>query len=249
MFTGGKNKASDAMRATVQTRQGIGGGMKSHGSWLTRCHGPLLIADQPKFESIIQRQGLIVPTFAAAGVLHLSAWDRIRETLHSRFRPALDELESLLSGGKLLWEDQWENLVVNVGLDDVLDKYFKGSAYTAAHYIGLTDGAPVTVAAGDTMASHAGWSEVTTYSETVRQTYNNSAAVSGQSHSNSGNPAQFSINGTVTVGGGFLTTSNVKGGSVGTLYSAGAFTGGDKSLGNGDTLSVTATFTQADDGV
>ena len=56
-------------------------------------------------------------------------------------------------------------------------------------------------------------------------------------------------NATVTVGGAFLSTNSTKGGSTGTLYSVGHFSGGDKSLGSGDSLSVQGAFTQADDGV
>ena len=39
--------------------------------------------------------------------------------------------------GNLKWEDEAPNLVVNVGLQDMNAKYFTGSAYTAAWYIGL----------------------------------------------------------------------------------------------------------------
>ncbi len=63
--------------------------------------------------------------------------------------------------GNLKWEDEAPNLVVNVGLQDMNAKYFTGSAYTAAWYIGLYGaGASNTPAAGDTMSSHAGWTEV-----------------------------------------------------------------------------------------
>jgi len=145
--------------------------------------------------------------------------------------------------GTLKWVDEIEaNLVVNVGLDDVLDKYFKGSSYTAAHYIGLTDGTP-TVAAGDTMSSHAGWTEVTAYDEGTRgaPTWGN---VSGQSLDNSGSPEVFTISSNdTTIGGAFLSTDSEKGGSSGTLYGGGAFSAGDKTLDDDDTLSVTVTLT------
>jgi hypothetical protein len=142
------------------------------------------------------------------------------------------------------WTEDFENLVVNVGLDDSLDKHLKGSAYTAAWYMGLTDGTP-TVAAADTMASHAGWVEVTAYDEATRQTVT-FGAVSGQSVDNSGAPEVFTIsaNGTV-VGGAFLCTNNTKGGSTGTLYGGGAFSAGDKTLDDDDTLTVTVTCTAA----
>ena len=141
--------------------------------------------------------------------------------------------------GKLKWEDHFDNLVVDEGLDDYLDKYYKGSTYTASHFVGLTDGTP-TVAAGDTMGSHAGWVEKTDYSEGVRQTYT-LGTVSGESVDNSASKAVFSINGSVTVGGAFVTTNNTKGGSTGTLVGANAFTGGDRTLANNDTLNVTVT--------
>jgi len=142
----------------------------------------------------------------------------------------------------LKWEDGFENIVVNAGLDDLLDKYFKGSAYTSAHYVGLTDGTP-TVAGADTMASHAGWTEVTAYDEATREALT-LGTVSGQSVDNSASKATFTIsaNGT-TIGGAFVTTVNTKGGSTGTLYGGGAFSAGDKLLDDNDTLNVTVTLT------
>ena len=144
--------------------------------------------------------------------------------------------------GELIWSDRFENLVVNAGLDDSLDKHLKGSGYTAAFYVGLTDGTP-TVAAGDTMASHAGWAEVTAYDEAVRQTLT-LAAVSGQSTDNSANKAVFTIDtNSTTVGGAFVVTDSTKGGAGGTLYGAGAFSAGDKTLDDDDVLNVTVTLT------
>lgn len=146
--------------------------------------------------------------------------------------------------GNLKWRDENHNTVVNVGLDDVLDKYFKGSTYTAAFYVGLTDGTP-TVAAGDTMSSHAGWAEVTAYTEGARQTLT-LGSVSSQSVSNTASKATFSINANTTViGGAFLCTNSTKGGTSGTLYGAAALSAGDKSLDSGDTLQVTVTLTAA----
>ncbi len=144
----------------------------------------------------------------------------------------------------LIWEDGFDNLVVNAGLDDSLDKHLKGSGYTAAWYVGLTDGTP-TVAAGDTMASHAGWVEVTTYDEGVRQTLT-LGAVSGQSVDNTASKAVFTISSDdTTIGGAFVTTDDTKGGSSGTLYGGGAFTAGDKTIDDDDSLTVTVTCTAA----
>jgi len=53
----------------------------------------------------------------------------------------------------------------------------------------------------------------------------------------------FTINGTTTVGGAFLTSNNTKGGTTGTLFSASDFTApGDRSVVNGDTLNVLYSF-------
>lgn len=139
--------------------------------------------------------------------------------------------------GNLKWYDWGHNLVVNVGLNDLLDKYFKGSTYTAAFYVGLTDGTP-TVAAGDTMASHAGWTEVTAYDEANRQALT-LGSVSGQAVNNGASKATFTIDtNSTTIGGAFVVTNNTKSGTTGTLYGAAAFTGGDKTLDDGDTLAV-----------
>lgn len=143
-----------------------------------------------------------------------------------------------------LWAEEFDNLVVNVGLDDSLDKHLKGSAYTAAWYVGLTDGTP-SFAAGDTMASHAGWTEVTAYDEAARQTLT-LGSVSGQSVDNSASKAVFTIDSnSTTIGGAFVVTDNTKGGSSGTLYGGGAFTAGDKVLDDNDVLNVTVTCTAA----
>jgi len=146
--------------------------------------------------------------------------------------------------GRIKWVDVIKNLVVNTGLDDSLDKHLKGSGYTAAWYVGLTDGTP-TVAAGDTMASHSGWVEVEEYDEANRQTLQ-LGNVSGQSVDNSANKAVFTIDTNDTeIGGCFIVADNTKGGSTGILYGGGAFSAGDKTLDDDDTLSVTVTCTAA----
>lgn len=143
--------------------------------------------------------------------------------------------------GNLKWSDEFDNLVVTEGLNDSLDKHFKASSYTAAWYVGLASASP-NFAAGDTMASHSGWTEVTDYSNATRPSLT-LGSVSGGSVDNSANKAQFNINATVTVGGAFVTSNNTKGGTSGILYGGGAFSGGNRSVQNGDTLNVTVTLT------
>lgn len=154
------------------------------------------------------------------------------------------EFECYDKHGNLKWRDSFHNLVVNAGLNDVLDKYFKGSSYTAAFYVGLTAGTP-SFAAGDTLSSHGGWTEVTAYDEANRPALT-LGSVSGQSVDNSASKAAFTISSdSTTLGGAFIATNNTKGGTTGILYGGGAFSAGNKSLDDGDTLNVTVTLTSA----
>lgn len=148
------------------------------------------------------------------------------------------------ANGRLKWLDEFTNLVVTAGLNDSLDKHFKGSSYSAAWYVGITAGSP-SFAAGDTMSSHGGWTEVTAYDEANRPTLTLGSVAAG-SVDNSASKARFTIstNGTA-VGGAFVVTNNTKGGSTGTLYGGGAFSAGNKTLDDGDTLDVTITLTAA----
>ena len=151
--------------------------------------------------------------------------------------------------GNLKWEAQSKNLVVNTGL-----AYMAGSALTSVTqittwYIGLYgSGATNTPAAGDTMASHAGWTEVVAYSNATRVavTFVTATTANPSVVTNSASPATFNINGTTTVGGAFLTSGSAKSGTTGTLFSAADFgSPGDRSVVSSDTLSVTYTFSLA----
>ena len=144
--------------------------------------------------------------------------------------------------GNLKWEEPFHNLVVNQGLQDLNTKYFKGSAYTAAWYLGLVTGpgSGTTFAATDTLASKA-WTEDTNYSGNRKLVSFGTATTADPSViDNSASPAVFNINNTTTVAGAFL--ASVASGTSGILFSAGDFTGGDKIVANGDTLNVTYTF-------
>ena len=157
-------------------------------------------------------------------------------------RSTIYRFEAYDPQGNLKWAEEFHNLVATTGLNDSLDKQFKASAYTAAWYVALTTGSP-TFALGDTMSSHAGWTELTAYSESARQTLTLGTVASG-SVDNSASKATYTINANGTViGGALLVTNNTKGGTSGTLYGGGAFTAGNKTLDNGDTLQVTVTLT------
>lgn len=145
------------------------------------------------------------------------------------------------------WSESYENLVVNEGLDHLLDVTLSGATQITTWYVGLMAATP-TVAAADVMNSHAGWTEFTAYDESVRQTWTD-AGVSSQSVTNSASKASFTVStNSSSIGGAFLVSNSTKSGTTGVLYAGGAFSGGNKAADDGDTLQVTATFTQADDG-
>ena len=145
--------------------------------------------------------------------------------------------------GELLWVEDFDNLVVDVGLNDSLDKHLKGSAYTAAWYVGVV-GATPTFAVGDTMSGgHAGWTEQTTYDEATRPVLT-LGTVAAKSVDNSASKAVFTISGTVTLGGAFIVTTNNKGGTTGILYGGGVFSQ-NRALVDNDVLNVTITCTAA----
>jgi hypothetical protein len=125
-------------------------------------------------------------------------------------------------------------------------KYFKGSSYTAAWYIGLVTGPASgnTYAAADTLASHAGWTENTDYSGGNRATATFGTATTADPSviNNSGSPGIFNISGTATIAGAFLTATQSNSSTSGVLFSVSNFTGGDRSVINGDTLNVTYEF-------
>jgi hypothetical protein len=155
--------------------------------------------------------------------------------------------------GNLKWTAESKNLVVNAGL-----RYMAGSALTSVTqittwYLGLYGAAASnTPAAGDTMATHAGWTEIAPYSNATRvaATFATATTANPSVVTNTASPATFNINATATVGGAFLTSSSPKtpnsGFDAGTLFSAADFgSPGDRSVVSGDTLSVTYTFSLA----
>lgn len=151
--------------------------------------------------------------------------------------------------GKLKWKDEIKNLVTTVGKNLALDTLLAGSAYTTTGpYMGLISSVSYSaVAAGDTMASHAGWTEAgnanaPTYSGTRKTAVFSAASAGAKALSAS---LSFAITGTGTVKGCFLVlgsgASNTVDNTGGVLYSAGLFTGGDKAVVNTDTLNVSYT--------
>lgn len=172
--------------------------------------------------------GLIARTGAdfgarAGGVFHVECFDK---------------------DGNLKWSTSEHNLVVNEGLQNMNTQYFKGSAYTAAFFLGLVTGpgSGTTFAAADTLASKA-WTEFTDYSGSRKAvTFGTATTADPSVISNSASPSSFTISGAGgVVAGAFLCT--VSSGTSGVLFSESDFQSpGDRTVVSGDTLNVTYTF-------
>ena len=156
------------------------------------------------------------------------------------------EIECIGADGKLKWREVIDNVVQTVGKNLALDTFLAGSAYTVTGpYMGLISSTSYSaVAAGDTMSSHAGWLEAgganaPTYSGN-RKTAAWAAATAGAKALSAA--LSFAITSSGTVKGAFITygsgASATKDNTGGTLWSAGTFSTGDKSVVNGDTLNV-----------
>ncbi len=132
--------------------------------------------------------------------------------------------------GEVKWTDSFQNLVTTAGKNFILDTMLKGSAYTAAWYLVLKGTG--TAAVGDTLASHAGWTEVTPYSGN-RPSITWGTTTGG---SNTSSAVTVSINATATVAGAGICTANT--GTSGTAYNFGDFSAA-RSVASGDSLNVT----------
>lgn len=153
----------------------------------------------------------------------------VASKIHQHYR-----VECFDKDGRQKWVEEFENLVVTAGLNKYLDATLKTGLASPAWYVGLKGSG--SVVAGDTLASHAGWSEITPYSGN-RPAWTPGTISSG-SVDNSASKAVFNINVDTTVYGAFLASVNT--GTSGTLLGGGDFSS-SRAVLNGDTLNVTIT--------
>ena len=148
------------------------------------------------------------------------------------------------SNGNEKWVEIAPNLVVNTGLQDMNTKFFAGSAYTAAWYLGLVNGtsASTTFSGGDTLATHAGWTENSSYTGNRKAVTFGAATLADPSNiNNASSAASFTMNANATIAGAFLT--NVATGTTGLLFSVSDFQSpGDRTVVSGDVLNITYSF-------
>lgn len=144
--------------------------------------------------------------------------------------------------GHFKWIDQGPNLIVNEGINYMLDAGLSGGTPVTAHFLGLKGTGAI--AATDTAAQIGGtnaWTELTSYSQANRVAWSEGGP-SSQQITNSGSPAVFSINGTMTVDGVFLVSTNTKLGTTGRIIGVKAFAA-SRAVISGDTINVTYTIT------
>lgn len=139
------------------------------------------------------------------------------------------------------------NIVVNEGLNHILDVTFSNGSQESSWYVGIYKN-NYTPLAGDTASVFAGagkGNEITTeVDETTRQAYTEPGP-SGQAITNVASPATFTANQAVTAYGAFLISNNTMGGLTGVLAAASLFSA-QRDLVNTDVLNVTYELQIAD---
>lgn len=228
-----KGNAQDATKAGVILQAGIGEQFEAprfHFDVL--CVGPAE-ADRANRIALLER----------IGQLTRSRFQRLRHFLTLRDLRAELELIPLMPQ----WADAIHNTVMTAGKNDLLDKYFAGSAYTAAWYLGLISSVSYSaIAAADTMSSHAGWTEAgatnaPNYSSPAARGTMAFSAASGGSKALSSALA-YTMSGAGTLKGAFATTVSTKDGTTGILYSAGLFSGGDRTVASSDVVNCSGSW-------
>jgi hypothetical protein len=142
--------------------------------------------------------------------------------------------------GELIGQESAHNLVVNQGLNHILNVVFNAATQVTTWYVGLFEG-NYTPVAGDTAATFpSNATESTAYGESTRPAFVE-AASTAQSITNSANKAEFTMNATKTIYGAFLSSVSTKGGTTGTLAAAARFAS-SRSVVAADLLRVTYTI-------
>lgn len=248
-----KHKKIEKLNQSVKFSQHRNASQRTHegavleGYWTHRLFAPIQIIDTEKFLNRFRHD---VPShdlknvrekgqISDKSVKRLIGWYHIN-------KDTMRLLDSLLYSGGLKWEEQYQNIIVNEGLDHVLDVVLSGGTQDTSWFVGLLAASPSPLAAWT--ATEIGSNDFVSYDEATLQAFTD-GGVSSQSVSNSASPATFTISAdSSSIGGAYLIGTNAKATPAGTVYSAGAFTGGNKAADDNDSLEVTCTFTSADDG-
>lgn len=168
--------------------------------------------------------------------------DRLEEAILVEDFDLVDSLRGQMAEmEEVKWTDKAFNVVTTEGKNAILDKFLGlGTAYA-----NIVMGLHTTVGnASSVYATPSPQVESTAYSNSTRPTPSFSAASAGSKATSAA--VAFNINGTATITGCFIavgpsgiTTKGDTAASAAVLLSSGAFSGGSRSVVNGDTLNVT----------
>jgi len=144
------------------------------------------------------------------------------------------------------------NIIVNEGLDYLLDVGLSGGTANAAHYVGIFKGnyTPVATATAATIVTDSTEVVATTDVTATSRVQWVEAGVSSQAITNSASPAVYTFNGTLTVYGLFLISDATMPtpGAGAKLISCVRFPSSRNVVAT-DTLNITYQLSAADDGV
>ena len=147
--------------------------------------------------------------------------------------------------GKLKWIEESKNITVDEGLINNLNVYFKASAQTATWYIGLIGSNSTPIAGWDAAGIGSDFTEFVNYSEATREEWVE-GSVTAKALNNTGNEAEFNVNGAGgTVYGAFMISNNTKGGTSGIMWCASLFAS-SRPVVSGDIVTIEYTITIAD---
>lgn len=144
-----------------------------------------------------------------------------------------------IRNGKVI--DTWEekNLIVNEGLNDLLQVHLGAGTQKPSWYVAIFEGNYTPLAADTAAVIAANSTESIAYAEATRPLWDEAAA-SSQQISNTAAKATFSINATKTIYGAFLISDSAKSGTAGSLFAASKFAV-SRSVVDQDQLLVTYT--------
>ncbi len=141
--------------------------------------------------------------------------------------------------GNLKGTYDFPNGIVDEGLTDLLAVYFDADTPTTTWFIGIVDNSGFSAFAdADTMGSHAGWNEFTTYTEATRVAW--VVDVPAARSATNTTSSDFAITGTGTLKGIFIVSNSTKSGTTGILWATAAFAS-NVAVVNGDSLKITYT--------
>lgn len=236
--------ARDGSNATTGQTAGMREDAFAHGTYHGICEGY-----KPEHKAEYEKEFPRLLQMRAKRDQLLRWTPNMAKSLISKFLKELEDFENYMKSlTEVKWDQLAPNVVTTVGGNLALDTYLAGSGYTVTGpfmgIIGAVSYVSVPVI-GDTMASHATWTEggttnAPTYTGPRKTITWNSASAKSKSPSSA---PVFTFTGTGTAKGVFLvfgpSAVSTIDSTAGTLYSAGLFTGGDQAVVSTNTVTVT----------